>query len=81
MQNAKKENMPKENVDRAIKRAVSKDFSDYKEMNYEGYAPYGIAIFVRLQRITLRTVANVRNYFNKCGGNLGTTGSLEFLCS
>src|SRR5574344_2731219 len=80
MQNAKKENMPKENVDRAIKRAVSKDFSDYKEMNYEGYAPYGIAIFVETATDnTTRTVANVRSYFNKCGGNLGTTGSLEFL--
>src|SRR5574344_3024235 len=80
MQNAKKENMPKENVDRAIKRAVSKDYSEYKEMNYEGYAPYGIAIFVETATDnTTRTVANVRSYFNKCGGNLGTTGSLEFL--
>ena len=46
MQTAKKENMPKENVERAIKKASSKDFSDYKEMNYEGYGPFGIAIFV-----------------------------------
>lgn len=80
MQTAKKENMPKENVERAIKRAVSKDFTDYKEMNYEGYGPFGIAIFVETATDnTTRTVANVRSYFNKNGGNLGTTGSLEFL--
>lgn len=80
MQTAKKENMPKENVERAIKRAVSKDFTDYKEMNYEGYGPFGIAIFVETATDnTTRTVANVRSYFNKHGGSLGTTGSLEFL--
>lgn len=79
-QTAKKENMPKENVERAIKRATSKDESDYKEMNYEGYGPYGIAVFVETATDnTTRTVANVRSYFNKCGGSLGTTGSLEFL--
>src|SRR5574344_1471432 len=77
---AKKENMPKENVERAIKKASSKDFTDYKEMNYEGYGPYGIAIFVETATDnTTRTVANVRSYFNKAGGSLGTTGSLEFL--
>ncbi len=80
MQTAKKENMPKENVERAIKRAVSKDFTDYKEMNYEGYGPFGIAIFVETATDnTTRTVANVRSYFNKLGGSLGTTGSLEFM--
>lgn len=80
MQTAKKENMPKENVERAIKRATSKDYSDYKEMNYEGYGPYGIAIFVETATDnTTRTVANVRSYFNKHGGSLGTSGSLEFL--
>ena len=80
MQTAKKENMPKDNVERAIKRAVSKDFTDYKEMNYEGYGPFGIAIFVETATDnTTRTVANVRSYFNKCGGSLGTSGSLEFL--
>ena len=80
MQTAKKENMPKENVEHAIKRAVSKDFTDYKEMNYEGYGPFGIAIFVETATDnTTRTVANVRSYFNKNGGSLGTTGSLEFL--
>ncbi len=80
MQTAKKENMPKDNVERAIKKATSKDYSDYKEMNYEGYGPYGIAIFVETATDnTTRTVANVRSYFNKAGGSLGTTGSLEFL--
>ena len=80
MQTAKKENMPKDNVERAIKRAVSKDFSDYKEMNYEGYGPFGIAVFVETATDnTTRTVANVRSYFNKSGGSLGTSGSLEFL--
>lgn len=81
MQNAKKENMPKDNVERAIKRAVEKDFSGYKEMNYEGYGPHGIAIFVEIRQLTIstRTIANVRSYFNKHGGSLGTSGSLEFL--
>ena len=82
MQNAKKENMPKDNVERAIKRAVEKDFTGYKEMNYEGYGPYGIAIFVETatdNTLATRTVANVRSYFNKHGGSLGTSGSLEFL--
>ncbi|MDR2148051.1 MAG: YebC/PmpR family DNA-binding transcriptional regulator [Tannerella sp.] len=80
IQTAKKENMPKENVERAIKKAISKDFTDYKEMNYEGYGPHGIAVFVETATDnTTRTVANVRSYFNKHGGSLGTTGSLEFL--
>ena len=80
VQTAKKENMPKENVERAIKKATSKDYTDYKEMNYEGYGPYGIAIFVETATDnTTRTVAKVRSYFNKHGGSLGTSGSLEFL--
>ena len=80
MQTAKKENMPKENVERAVKKATSKDYTDYKEVNYEGYGPYGIAVFVETATDnTTRTVANVRSYFNKFGGSLGTTGSLEFL--
>ena len=80
MQTAKKENMPKDNVDRAIKRASSKDYTDYKEMNYEGYGPFGIAVFVETATDnTTRTVGNVRSYFNKAGGTLDTTGSLEFL--
>ncbi|MBQ7748626.1 MAG: YebC/PmpR family DNA-binding transcriptional regulator, partial [Paludibacteraceae bacterium] len=63
-----------------IKKATDKDTSDYKEMVYEGYAPHGIAIVVETATDnTTRTVANVRSYFNKCGGNLGTTGSLSFL--
>ena len=79
-QTAKKENMPKDNVERAIKKATSKDFTDYKEVNYEGYGPYGIAVFVETATDnTTRTVANVRSYFNKHGGSLGTSGSLEFL--
>ena len=80
IQNAKAENMPKENVERAIKRAVSKDTSDYKEIVYEGYGPFGIAIFVETATDnTTRTVADVRSVFNKFGGNLGTMGSLAFL--
>ncbi len=80
MQQAKKENMPKENVERAIKKATSKDYTDYKEVNYEGYGPFGIAVFVETATDNnTRTVANVRSYFNKHGGSLGTSGSLEFL--
>lgn len=80
MQTAKKENMPKDNVERAVKKATSKDFTDYKEVNYEGYGPFGIAVFVETATDnTTRTVANVRSYFNKFGGSLGTSGSLEFL--
>ncbi|MDD4777801.1 MAG: YebC/PmpR family DNA-binding transcriptional regulator [Fermentimonas sp.] len=80
IQQAKKENMPKDNVERAIKKATDKDFSNYKEMIYEGYGPYGIAIVVETATDNpTRTVANVRSYFNKHGGSLGTTGSLEFM--
>jgi YebC/PmpR family DNA-binding regulatory protein len=80
IQQAKKENMPKENIERAIKKATDKDASDYKEMIYEGYGPYGIAIVVETATDNpTRTVANVRSYFNKHGGSLGTTGSLEFM--
>ncbi len=80
MQNAKVANMPKENVERAIKKATSKDAGDYKEVLYEGYGPFGIAIVVETATDnTTRTVANVRSYFNKAGGSLGTSGSLSFL--
>ena len=80
IQQAKKENMPKDNVERAIKKATDKDVSDYKEMVYEGYGPFGIAIVVETATDNpTRTVANVRSYFNKHGGSLGTSGSLEFL--
>lgn len=80
MQNAKTANMPKDNVERAIKKAVSKDFADYKDMVYEGYGPYGIAILVETQTDnTTRTVANVRSALNRHGGSLGTSGSLSFI--
>ena len=80
MQNAKAANMPKDTVERAIKKATDKDAGDYKEITYEGYGPHGIAIFVEAATDNnTRTVANVRSYFNKLGGNLGTQGSLAFL--
>ena len=80
MQNAKAANMPKENVERAIKKATSKDEGDYKEIVYEGYGPFGIAIVVETATDNpTRTVANVRSYFNKFGGSLGTSGCLSFL--
>ncbi|CDN32392.1 hypothetical protein YebC [Mucinivorans hirudinis] len=80
MQNAKAANMPKENVERAIKRATSREMDDYKEIVYEGYAPYGIAVVVETATDNNnRTVANVRSYFNKAGGSLGTQGCLDFL--
>lgn len=79
IQNAHSENMPKENVERAIKRAFEKDTSDYKEMVYEGRGPYGIAIIIEAATDNnQRTVANVRSYFNKLGGTLGTSGMLDF---
>lgn len=80
IQTARSENMPKDNVERAIKRAVSKDTSDYKEIVYEGYAPHGIAVVVETATDNpTRTVANVRSYFNKYGGSLGTQGMTDFL--
>ena len=81
MQNAKAANMPKENVERAIAKASSKDSGDnYKEVVYDGYGPFGVAIVVETATDNpTRTVANVRSYFNKAGGSLGTTGSLDFL--
>ena len=80
MQTARSENMPKENVERAIKRAFEKDTSDYKEMVYEGYAPHGVALLIEAATDNnQRTVANIRSYFNKFGGNLGTSGMLDFL--
>lgn len=80
IQQSKKENMPKDNVERAVKKATSKDEADYKEMVYEGYGPNGIAIVVETATDNpTRTVANVRSYFNRYGGSLGTTGSLQFL--
>ena len=78
--NAKGVNMPKDNVSRAINKASDKDSENFVETTYEGYAPNGIAIYVECTTDNLqRTVANVRSYFNKFGGSLGTNGSLSFL--
>lgn len=80
IQTARNENMPKDNVDRAIKRAVSKDTADYKEVVYEGYGPHGIAVLVETATDNpTRTVANVRAAFNRGNGSLGTSGMLDFL--
>ena len=80
MQNAKAANMPKDNVERAIKKAADKDTSNYKEVLFEGYAPHGIAVIVETATDNNnRTVANVRAAFNKCDGNLGTSGSVVFM--
>ena len=80
IQNAKSANMPKDNVERAIKKASGSDSANYVEMSLEGYAPHGVAVFVECTTDNNnRTVANVRSYFNKCDGNLGTNGSLEFI--
>lgn len=80
LQNCRAANMPKDNVERAIKKATDKDTSDFKEVNFEGYAPHGIAVFVETATDNNnRTVANVRSSFNKCNGNLSTSGSVEFM--
>ena len=80
LQTARSENMPKENIERAIKKATDKDQADYKEVVYEGYGPHGVAILVETATDnTNRTVANVRSYFNKFGGSLGTSGSVAFM--
>ena len=80
IQNAKSVNMPKDNIERAIKRASDKSQGDYKEVLFEGYGPHGIAILVETATDNnTRTVANIRSYFNKCDGNLGTSGSVIFM--
>ena len=80
IQNAKAANMPKENVERAIKKASDKNTGDFKEALFEGYAPHGIAVLVETATDNNnRTVANIRSYFNKLNGSLGTTGSVEFM--
>ena len=80
IQQCKRENMPKENIERAIKKATDKSAEGYKEINYEGYGPHGIAIFVETATDNnMRTVANIRSYFTKHGGSLGTQGCLQFL--
>jgi YebC/PmpR family DNA-binding regulatory protein len=80
IQNCKSANMPKDNIERAIKRASDKNQGDYKTVLFEGYAPHGIAVLVETATDNNnRTVANIRSYFNKCNGNLGTSGSVEFM--
>jgi len=80
IQNAKAVNMPKDNVERAIKKASEKDQGDFKEVLFEGYAPHGIAILVETATDNnTRTVANVRACFSKCDGNMGTSGSVVFM--
>lgn len=80
IQNAKAVNMPKDNIERAIKRASDKSQGDYKEVLFEGYGPHGIAILIETATDNnTRTVANIRSYFNKCNGSLGTSGSVEFM--
>ena len=80
IQNAKSVNMPKDNIERAIKRASDKSVGDYKEILFEGYGPSGIAILVETATDNnTRTVANIRSYFNKHNGNLGTSGSVVFM--
>ena len=80
IQNAKAANMPKDNIERAIKKASDKDQGDYKEVLFEGYAPHGIAVLIETATDNNnRTVANVRAHFNKCNGSLGTSGSVEFM--
>jgi len=80
IQNAKAANMPKENVERAIKKASDKNTANYKEVLFEGYAPHGIAILVETATDNNnRTVANVRAAFNKCEGTFGTSGSVVFM--
>ena len=80
IQNAKSVNMPKDNIERAIKRASDKNLGEYKIVVFEGYAPYGVAILVETATDNnTRTVANIRSYFNKHAGNLGTSGSVSFM--
>lgn len=80
IQNAKAQNMPKDNIEAAIKRAAGKDAEAYSEVNYEGKGPHGILVFVETATDNpTRTVANVKSYFSKSGGGLVPTGSLEFM--
>lgn len=80
IQNAKAQNMPKDNISAAIKRAEGKDATDYTLLNYEGKGPHGVLIFVECATDnSTRTVANVKSYFNKAGGSVVTSGSLEFM--
>jgi YebC/PmpR family DNA-binding regulatory protein len=80
IQNAKGVNMPKDRIEAAIKRASSKEEKDFQEVVYEGYGPHGIAVLVECATDNpTRSVANIRMYFNRGGGALGKTGSLDFL--
>jgi YebC/PmpR family DNA-binding regulatory protein len=80
IQNAKAQNMPKDNIDAAIKRALGKDAANFEEINYEGKGPHGVLVFVECATDnTTRTVANVKSYFNKAGGTVVPSGSLEFM--
>ena len=80
MAEARAEQMPKENIERAIKKATESKQGDFKEIIYEGFGPHGVAYLVEAATDNnTRTVANVRSYFNKCGGSLGTTGSVSFM--
>lgn len=82
IQNAKAENMPKDNIENAIKRASGKDAADITEVTYEGKGPHGVLVFVEAATDnTTRTVANVKSYFNKAGGSFVPSGSLEFMFS
>jgi YebC/PmpR family DNA-binding regulatory protein len=80
IQNAKGVNMPKDRVEAAIHRASSKDAADIQEIVYQGYGPHGIALVIECAADNpTRTVANIRTYFNRAGGTMGTTGSLDFM--
>lgn len=80
IQNAKSDNMPKDRIEAAIQRASSKQDADFQEISYDGYGPHGVAIVVETATDNpTRTVANVRMYFNRSGGNMGTSGSLDFM--
>ncbi|MGB0525945.1 MAG: YebC/PmpR family DNA-binding transcriptional regulator [Flammeovirgaceae bacterium] len=82
IQNAKAENMPKDNIENAIKRAIGNDAVNYLEVNYEGKGPHGVLVFVECATDnTNRTVANVKSYFNKAKGGLVPSGSLEYMFS
>lgn len=80
IERCKKFNVPKDNIDRAIKKGQGGDGAGYEDVTYEGYGPNGVAIFVEAStNNTTRTAGNVRSYFKKCGGSLGVNGSLQFI--
>ena len=82
IQNAKSENMPKDNIDAAVKRAAQKDIASFTEINYEGKGPHGVLVYVECASDNpTRTVANVKSYFNKAGGTVVANGSMEFMFS